>query len=66
MLLHFAYVVCKQCADREPPVGYFCAPSNPRMQDAYPNHPSGIVVTEALLPNLHLYQNVTGAVVHAW
>ena len=54
------------CLDRDPPVGYFCAPTNPRMKDAHPNHPSGIVVTEGLLPNLAAYKNLSGAVIHAW
>jgi hypothetical protein len=53
------------CLDREPPVGYFCAPTNPRMKDAHPNHPSGIVATPSLLPNMP-YKNATGAVLHAW
>ena len=52
------------CADREPPVGYFCTAANPR-KIGVPNHPSGMGVTALLLPNLP-YKNATGAVVHAW
>ena len=38
------------CADRAPPVGYFCAPNNPR-QISTPNHPSGVLIDKSLLPN---------------
>ena len=38
------------CADREPPVGYFCAPNNPR-HISTPNHPSGMLINKTLLPN---------------
>jgi hypothetical protein len=54
------------CVDREPPVGYWCAPAAPR-HISTPNHPSGIN-TGALLPNAGKtgYKNATGAIIHAW
>jgi hypothetical protein len=52
------------CADRYPPLGYFCAPDNPR-NISTPNHPSGLVANASQLPNLP-YANATGAVIHAW
>ena len=54
------------CVDRDPPVGYWCAPAAPR-HISTPNHASG-VSTGASLPNAGPkgYKNATGAVIHAW
>ena len=55
------------CADRDPPVGYWCAPAAPR-DISTPNHPSGIQPFPSELPNAGPtgYKNATGAVIHAW
>jgi hypothetical protein len=55
------------CADRSPPVGYWCAPAAPRGIST-PDHPSGMSFGAALLPNAGPkgYKNATGAVIHAW
>lgn len=52
------------CLDRDPPVGYWCAPDAPR-HISVPNHPSGIKPDNSHLPNLP-YGNATGAVIHTW
>lgn len=53
------------CADRSPPVGYWCSPKAPRMGNALPTHPVGVRPTTGQLPYLP-YANATGAVVHSW
>jgi len=52
------------CVDRDPPVGYWCAPGAPR-RISVPNHPSGMKPDSSHLPNLP-YANATGAVIHTW
>eukprot|EP00912_Choanoflagellata_sp_UC4_P000575 UC4_evm2s355 len=52
------------CVDRDPPVGYWCAPSAPR-HISTPNHPSGIGPSIENLPNMP-YKNASGAIIHAW
>ena len=50
--------------DRDPPVGYWCAPKAPR-KISTPNHPGGITATKEQLPNAP-YKNAKGAMIHAW
>jgi hypothetical protein len=52
------------CADRVPPAGYWCASTTPR-DISPPQHPTGLIATQAQLPHLP-YSNPTGAVVHAF
>ena len=55
------------CADRSPPVGYWCASAAPR-DIGVPNHPSGMRFGADELPNAGPkgYTNATGAVIHGW
>lgn len=50
------------CADREPPVGYWCAPKAPRSISPA-NHPGGIFAEPV---RGFRYANPAGAVIHSW